>query len=383
MFQSTSRRGNAAITVISMTALLGFGALVVDVGMVQVANAQLQAAVDAGALGGAGYLNRSVPGMYTARSKAVEIANMNVVPGGWTMTEDDVKIGIYDIDTATFTEVVEADFAVVDETLVNAVQVDSTVSNLQAIFGNAAFQHSSFSTSAVALSYREPAAGPSGEMDCLLPFAIPDCEFLDWQNGSMATNPDPYEFMMSNANSDNLGWGNPFTSPNTNEIKDAIDGTGCNDGTFVELDDQLHLSNGENTSATKYIGDVLNNKGNVAPTQWPNQLLPPSVPMPRGGAFANPETGKDASDVSMYGNVIQGPVALIEANNCTANYQFNGTATITGFAYAYVYDVRSKGSNKNIRIQLDFLNEYDIGGAASEDAVGTVVGFGPPMLNAN
>ena len=376
------RRGNAAITAVSMTALLGFGALVVDIGMIQVTNAELQAAVDAGALGGAGYLDRTVPGIYAAQSKAVEIANLNKVSGSWQLSIDNVEIGIYDPDTDEFTVVPPASFTTVDPTLVNAVRIASSVSNLQAIFGNAAFQKSNFSTSAQSMSFRMPADGPAGEMDCLLPFAVPDCEFLDWIDGGNTVNPPPYEFIMTDSNSDNVGWGNPFSTPNTQEIKDAIDGTGCNNGTTVKVDDELNLGNGENASAIRYIGDVLNSKGNVAPTVWPDDLLPPGVPMPRGGPHANPANGKNASDVSFYGNVIQGPVALIEANNCGANYQFNGTAPITGFAYAYVYDVRSKGSSKNIRIQLDFINEYDIGGNADPDAIGTVVGFGPPLLNA-
>ena len=378
MIRQNRRRGNAAITVISMTVLLGFGALAVDIGMVQVANAQLQAAVDAGALGGAGYLDRSPLGMVTAREKAVEIANMNVVPGGWLLTLDDVQVGKY--AAGNFIEVTPAEFDTVDPTLVNAVRVDSAVSDLQAIFGNAAFQQSSLSTTASSLSFRELADGPAGSMDCLLPFAIPECEFMEWQAGSMATNPPPFKFMMSNANSDNIGWGNPFATPNATSIKDAIDGTGCHDGTMVELEDDLYLGNGEVNSATKYLGDLLNGTGNVSPTEWPVNLIG-GMPV-RGGAFANPATGKGASDVAQanWGNVLQGPVALIDANNCTANYQFNGTAEITGFAYAYVYDVKTKGNPKNIFIQLDFINEYDIGGEADPDAVGNVVGFGPPLM---
>jgi hypothetical protein len=378
VIRQNRRRGNAAITVISMTVLLGFGALAVDIGMVQVANAQLQAAVDAGALGGAGYLDRSPLGMVTAREKAVEIANMNVVPGGWELTLEDVQVGKY--IAGTFIEVSPAEYETVDPTLVNAIRVDSVVSDLQAIFGNAAFQQSSLSTSAYSLSFRELADGPAGAMDCLLPFAIPDCEFYDWQGGGMETNPSPMEFRMGNANVDNIGWGSPFATPNGSSIEDALDGTGCHDGTMVEIEEELYLNNGQVNSATKYLGDLLNGTGNVAPTNWPIDMIG-GMPL-RGGDFANPATGKGASDVSQanWGNVLQGPVALIEADNCNQNFQFNGTAEITGFAYAYVYDVKSKGNPKNLYIQLDFVNEYDIGGDADPDAVGNVVGFGPPLL---
>lgn len=54
-----SRRGNAAVVGLSLSALMGFGALMVDLGIQRVTDAQLQAAVEAGALGGASYLDRT------------------------------------------------------------------------------------------------------------------------------------------------------------------------------------------------------------------------------------------------------------------------------------------------------------------------------------
>ena len=46
---------------------------------------------------------------------------------------------------------------------------------------------------------------------------------------------------------------------------------------------------------------------------------------------------------------------------CGDDIQFNQNQTLTGFAWGVVYDVNTQGSNKNIRMKVDFTNLYMVG----------------------
>lgn len=90
--QLRTRRGVSMVyTIISMTVMIGFTSLAVDLGRAQLAKTQLQAAADASALYGA-------QGLFdgTASTKAITVAGQNTVDGGTlTLQSGDVTTGYW------------------------------------------------------------------------------------------------------------------------------------------------------------------------------------------------------------------------------------------------------------------------------------------------
>lgn len=83
-----------------LLAIMGFSVLVVDLGMMRVANAQLQNATDAAALAAAtGLIN----GNSEALSQATTIAAQNPIIGNLTASNVQVELGNWDTSTSVFT----------------------------------------------------------------------------------------------------------------------------------------------------------------------------------------------------------------------------------------------------------------------------------------
>lgn len=95
------RRGVVAIVVaVALPAIVGAGALAVDVAMLRYVQNRLQSAADAAALASVGEI--SSPG--TARARAMDYASRNVPDSfGAIVGAGDVEIGIFDAQTGTFT----------------------------------------------------------------------------------------------------------------------------------------------------------------------------------------------------------------------------------------------------------------------------------------
>ena len=363
-----NRRGNASIVAFSLVSLLGFSALSVDNGMIRVTHAQLQNAVDAGAYGGAVYLDRTNEGLYAAVDGAVRVGNANDTSfGTYSLTAPDVEIGYYDTHW-NFTEV--TDFTTDQPELVNSVKVSYSIPDITAVMSQV-FRFETLQTSANAAVVRQVNTGVASSVSCYLPLAIPDCEYLDFAGSGV--NPPPTWFYFANSNIDNVGWGNPFSNPNTKQIKNSFNDQ-CAEGE-VTIDDTMNVSNGQNNSALKYIGDIINGKGSVDPTDWPRDDLG-RIPR-RNGVTANKAKNSFVSRRS-WGNTVQGPVALVDVGDC-GNPRFTGAMDITGFTWAVIYDGKSKGGNKNLIIQLDFITEHDVGGDISDDAYGNITGLASPV----
>jgi hypothetical protein len=175
--------------------------------------------------------------------------------------------------------------------------------------------------------------------------------------------------------SDNIAWGNPAANPNTAWIRSQLQGA-CSSGT-ITVGQPMYVNEGSHTSALHEIRDILNNTTAVSPDPWPVPLLGGTPP--RDGTSANLPGDSDVNVVS-YGNVIAGPVALVDAGAC-GSPSFTGTVPITGITWAYIYDVESSGGDKNIWVQLDFVNEYEVFGPVDPSATGlNVLGQSDPML---
>lgn len=184
------RRGNAAATIAALIPVMGFLALVVDVGLLQATQTELQAGVDAAALAGTGYLDGTRTGLETARKMTVAVAAQNTVRSKPIQLDasQDVLLGYYDGETGKFVEST-------DPEEITAVYVEKDVNDVATHFASAAFGQRFMKTRAHALSNRTDSG--VGKASCYLPIAIPDCYF----DGSML----PFAARMTSAQNDNAG----------------------------------------------------------------------------------------------------------------------------------------------------------------------------------
>lgn len=368
--QQVGRRGNAMVVVLMLGTLLGFSALSVDVGMIRVADTQLQAAVDAAALSGVQRLDGTEAGITAAINTAIAVAAENGMLGEpVVLTAAEVVVGEYYADTGQFVP-----YDGVEPKRVNAIRIDHTPPDVDAALGAVAFGQVGYTVSARAMAQRPWAAGKAKTSNCFLPIAVPDC----WLNGvPMGTNPPPFQWTWSPSPSDQIGWADPDNNPNTSEIARQFNGQ-CANGE-IEVGQPIEVANGQNNSILDLIGDILNDSTPVEPEAWDSALLGP-VPgraAPTGNAPAQ-------SDVHApyWGNTIQGPVALIDNGSSCTGMGFTGSKTMTGIAWAVIYDVKSGGSGgKNIFVQLDLKTPREIFGEVDDDVKGVnVFGTGDPAL---
>jgi hypothetical protein len=334
------------MVVLALLPLIGFTALVVDFGMLQVERTQLQGALDAGALAGVGYLDGTEAGVFLAVEMAREFAAANTVMGEPVdLGYHDVMPGYYDVEQDHFV-------SSWDPEQVNALYVESELQGIGTFFAGAAFGIDFLSVQRSSIA-RRGTYYPAGKAPCFLPFAVPEC-FLD--------DPEGAEMMalrMSSANIDNTGWANPHEEVTDTGVANQLGGQCGSDPAVVG--ESVYLQNGQMNSAFQLIHDMLETSTDPWDTSKWGALPPPM------GSEDDPEaipgTKYSVSTVEPYGNVIQGPIIIFDprGGECGASTQFNQTAPITGFAWAVVYDVDSKSMEKNLRVHLDMTYEYEYG----------------------
>jgi hypothetical protein len=345
------RTGNATLIVLVIFALLGFAALAIDIGSARVVRAEIQAAVDAAAVGAVAYLQEH-QGAYAddlaiARRRAIDIAAMNdayhrpvtVDPNPDNTPGEGVVFGAYDRTTKTFRPSL-------DPATVNAVQVHARVDDVQSLFGLAAFGYRELVAGASAIAVKGDRGG-AGKVACLLPFGLPSCLFdtpSDLQTTDLKLQP---------ANGDNISWASPFGQPTPARIREQLEEP-CEGGT-TEIGDRLYLSNGAEQSALAAVAEHLDD----TETHWNTTLWGPQPPRMAGSALSP----------SGYGHTYEGVVPLFQAgpeycDNIVGNERWNDVdAKISGFAWGAIYDVRTSGgaAQRNLRARLDLLTERDFG----------------------
>ncbi|MCB9688611.1 MAG: hypothetical protein H6735_26470 [Alphaproteobacteria bacterium] len=366
----SARRGNAVLTGLMMSTLLGFSALSVDIGLIRVAKTELQASLDSAAVSAASELNGTAAGRVAAVQTAVEVAAANTVIGAAVnLPPANVVLGIYDPDTATFT--------VADGTTpnvqVNAVRIVDTGVTFDAILGQVAFGQASYGVTSRAMAVRSWSGHKAGSSECFLPFAIPDCHVANTPPG---TNPPPMKFTFSPTPTDSVAWGDPDANPNSNDVRSQLLGQ-CSHDT-IEIGDPMYVNEGSHTTALQTISDILNNSAAITPTAWDTSLYGPK-PL-RDSIHANLITKSDVS-IGNWGNTLQGVVALVDGGSDCSAVSFTGSLTITGFAWGVVYDVKKTGSDKNVWMQLDLINDHEIWGEPDDSASGTTtIATDPPAM---
>lgn len=190
------------------------------------------------------------------------------------------------------------------------------------------------------------------------------------------TNPHVFKFTFSPTPTDAISWGDPDGNPNSSDVRDQLLGQ-CNHDP-IEVGDPMYVNEGNHTTAIATIAAILNDTTAVAPKPWSTTLYGP-MPL-RDGTHANLPT-KSSVTASHWGNTLQGVVALVDGGTDCSHVTFTHSMPITGFAWAVLYDVRSTGSDKNVWMQLDLVNEHDIWGDVDDDATGTTtISADPPSM---
>ncbi len=337
-----ARRGNAAVTVLAMVPLLGFGALAVDVGMLQYSHSQLQIGVDAAAIGGAGYLDGTEAGMKRAIEKAITFGGMNQVLGRpLALTSANIKLGAWDKATGRFT-------STTDPKKVTAVLVEKDVSDIGTLFASAAFGSYFMDTTAQSVAKGVPTSG-TGRVECFLPIAVPSC-YLTKEDVQV------YPVKFSSAQNDNAGWSEIGANPNTDSIRSQLRGN-CTQGEAA-VGDMVGLNNGEITAAFQEVQTQIEN----STLWWDATRWGPIRPAMNGNATGDGDSKSTIHPLS-YGKVIEGPVIVFEptGGECGSSTQFNQKSPIVGFVWGIVYDVDASGQGKTMRVQLDLTYDHNFG----------------------
>lgn len=350
----TSRRGNIlTLVVLSLSSLLGFGALVVDVGYLRICDAQLQMAADAATHAGASQLDGSWTGVQEGRAAAIELALLNEVNGQpllLDVDDGDLDWGYWDWDLGEFVESSE-----VDE--ITAAYLELEMDDISPFFAGASFGIDALQVDAKSVSVKPPAE-PAGAVECFMPIAVPSCAFTDNAEGDW----NYLEFTFNSDGDDNIGWAYIGGSPNAKNVRSQMEN--CDDSGEVQITSSVELNNGVLTSALRSLANMVEDSD----TAWDSSVWgrQPS------------QNSKSAIASGYYGNTFEGPVIIFEAGDCD-NVKFNGEATITGFAWGAVYDVVATGRNKNVRMRLETTDEYDFG-TAGGGSVDAGVTYQPPTM---
>lgn len=191
-------RGSTATTVaIVLVMLLGFAALVVDLGQLFKTKNELQNASDSAALAGAMALDRTAAGIDAARTAVQEFGLYHDANGtDVAIASGDIVFGNWDEIEHTFTA---QGANPADPAAVNAVQVTGRRAGGDAVqhaFG--AFigrMQSDVDADAIAVG-----GGPCAE--CAFPLVVPDCALDE----PIATGACDYCMVFQDNNSDNAGW---------------------------------------------------------------------------------------------------------------------------------------------------------------------------------
>jgi hypothetical protein len=396
-----TRRGNAVVIVLMCSTMLAFGAISVDVGMISLASIELQQTVDSAAFSGAQELDGTEEGIERAFATAQTVAQANPVLGRTIqLATADITAGAWDYETGAFDPWVSGD----DTEAVNALRIEHSPAAIAPGLGAFAFGKDGYTITRRSMAERRMGSEPAGSSVCYLPFAIPSCHLAGLAEG---VNPSPFTFTFNPSPTDSVSWGMPGKNPNSNEIRDQLDGQ-C-DGDLIEMGLDIYVNEGVHNSALKALADTLNNQGAANPEEWDEDMYGPMPTWPNAASSTNStsftitangngngtgngngngngngggssggggnggggssSSSSSAVGLSNWGNTLQGPVPIVDAGSDCDNVKFNGSFKVVGIAWGVVYDVQDQGSNKYVSMQLDVVNEHEIWGEESTTSV--------------
>jgi Flp pilus assembly protein TadG len=367
---ASSARGTAALwLLLLLPVLLGFAALVVDIGNARLRRAELQVAADAAAWSGAGELNLTQAGMIAAREATALVAAANLAADTPVVLEpSDIEIGAWDPDDSTFTTTTDPQRA-------NAVRVVARRDDLTPFFARAVYETEGLDVGVESIAIRGPYVG-AAEVPFYLPFGLPACVFEQHTTDELVD----MDFLLNPAGEDNAGWGLVEGPTSTAALADHLDeilpcilqyqeegviNPAC---ATVSTSDDLDLNNGEHSAALKALADAIGEGALWDEEVWGD------LPARHDGSAVDP---------NLYGHMLAGPLPVFDGGNeyCEGGGGWTETAPIVGFVWAAVYDVRWKGAaaQRNVWIRLNFHHPYDVGTAPGGGPYG-VVAAGPPLV---
>lgn len=368
------RTGSIAVMMaVLLVVVMGFAALVIDMGYSRLVQAQLQSAADAAALAGASQLDNTVSGLSDARAMAVAVAALNDARGE-TIELDENTANSADGGVVLGVWADGAFTPSTDPATVNAVQVNLADEGMGAMFSRVAWENDALAAAATSIAQQGLSLGAS-EVAWYWPFGLPDCMFEMYDGDDLVD----MTFRLSPDGADNTGWTALDATINASwaseHLSSSVDcmqewwSTGevssdCPEGSTAATAD---TSNGELTSGLQTITSLLSTEG-IAwdSTVWgslPSRHSNSSVP------------------VGKYGKMLVGPFPVIDAGDeyCTTGGKWNTTYSVKGFVWGAIYDVADTKSPKNIWARIDPTSTYDAGTAWGGGDYG-VTATGPPTV---
>jgi hypothetical protein len=197
--RSNRERGAVAVLVaVMIVILIGFAALVIDMGRMYRTRAELQTAADSAALAGAQHLDRTPEGIARARVAVHQYAGQNRALGDDVAIADgDIQFGHWDLENETFTPLPDTGSA----SAINAVRVvdrrTEGSGNPVPLFFARLLGRSTADVDAAAIAI---AGGPMSE--CGFPMVVPDCSLDE----PIAAGTCDYCMVYQDNNNDNAGW---------------------------------------------------------------------------------------------------------------------------------------------------------------------------------
>lgn len=186
------RGATIALVAVTLTAILGMGALAVDVGMLMKARSDAQRTADAAALAGASaFIDDNVPinARAEARARALEYANRNYV-GGTTVNIDSSGGGTTETGTKWVVRTAEAVIVIIPDSM--KVRAIIRRAGIGTFFARIMGQN----TATVSAKAAAEAVNSNGTK-CVKPFALPDMwdESADDLNGNrLWDNGEEWEY---------------------------------------------------------------------------------------------------------------------------------------------------------------------------------------------
>ena len=193
----------------------------------------------------------------------------------------------------------------------------------------------------------------AGGVNCYLPLALPDCAIQDAIDDGGTI--EDLTLVLNPAGIDNIGWAIPGDAgANADNVKDQLNGN-CS-GDEAEIGGPVDLNNGVIDKALQILADNIDDSETVY-TDGPWDAQPAQ---------------HAKSVISNYGNTYEGVIMIFdgEGDYCDegGKAKWNTTETITGFAWAAVFDVTDGGAkDKNMRVSIDMSNEHDYGSKGGGD----------------
>ncbi len=346
-----NRRGASAIIIaLSLVVLLGAGALVIDMGHVTAVQAELQAAADSAAHAGARQLDGTVDGTGLALTLGQSFSQANEA-GKQLVTLDGtdgslLQLGVWDDGAFTPNN---------DATQINAVRALARRADLVPWLSSAAFGVDALAASAEAIAVHEPDG--AGEVECFLPLGVADCTLTDLY----ADGVNFVDFVLNPPGVDNVGWARPEQSPSASWVRDQL--RVCQYDGALAVGDDINLNNGAMTSAMQEIADIINEDST---TSWQTELWG-DLPSPSDDSAVNP---------GRFGYTIEGPIPTFNAPEYCEDSGggFNGTEIVSGFVWASIYDVETRGNvaERTIRVRLEVMEEREVGSGGGGPDYGVV-----------